>query len=252
MMLFLRSFVFNAVMFGTCFVISAWLRLTASRKTAVYNLSKGQLWARITLRALKLFCRIGVTLCGAEFLPPDGPALIAAQHQSAFDTVFWLTALPRPAYVLKQELLRIPIFGPLLSASGFIAVDRDGGARSLRKMVVECRAAIAQGRQIVIFPEGTRVPAGERGSIQPGILALARALNLPVIPASTDSGLYWGRKSFHKHPGTVTVTLHAPITETAGSRDLLDELARIYYVESVDNSVSYCEAEFGHKIDQVQ
>lgn len=252
MMLFLRSFAFNLVMFGACFVLSAWTRLTTNLKNRDFVLKKGQLWARITLRALKRFCKIGVALHGTEYLPADGPALIAAQHQSAFDTLFWLTVLPRPAYVLKQELIRIPIFGKLLPASGFIAVDRDGGARSLRKMVAECRTAIAQGRQVVIFPEGTRVPAGERGSIQPGILALARALRLPVIPASTDSGQYWGRKSFHKHPGTVTVTLHAPITEIAGSRFLLDELARIYYNEPVDNSVGYCAAEFGNKIEQAQ
>lgn len=237
MMLFLRSAVFNAIMFGACFVLTlrAWLTCRLDERDRI--LGMGQLWARIALRALGRCCKIGVALKGREFLPQDGPALIAAQHQSAFDTLFWLTVLPRPAYVLKQELLKIPLFGPLLPASGFIAVDREGGARSLRKMVAECRAAVAQGRQIVIFPEGTRVPAGERGTIQPGILALARALKLPVIPASTDSGLYWGRKAFMKNPGTVTVTLHKPITEAVEQRGLLAELEHIYYDGFVDNSV---------------
>jgi 1-acyl-sn-glycerol-3-phosphate acyltransferase len=130
--------------------------------------------------------------------------------------------------VLKQELTRIPLFGRLLLASGFVAIDRAGGGAALRKMVAECRAAVAQGRQIVIFPEGTRVAAGERGTVQPGILALARALKLPVIPAATNSGLYWGKNAFKKHPGTVAVTLHQPITQ-ANERSMLGELERIYY-----------------------
>ncbi len=237
MMLFLRSAAFNAIMFGACFGFSLWARLTSRLKENAYALRMGQIWARFTLRALKACCNIGVELHGAQFLPAGGPALIAAQHQSAFDTLFWLTVLPGPAYVLKQELTKIPIFGPLLPASGFIAVDRDGGAPALRRMLAECRAAIALGRQIVIFPEGTRVPAGERGTVQPGVLALARVLKLAVIPASTNSGRFWGRKSFKKFPGTISVTLHQPITNTEDDRGLLAALERIYYETSVDNSV---------------
>jgi 1-acyl-sn-glycerol-3-phosphate acyltransferase len=237
MILFLRSAAFNAVMFGACFGISLWARLTGKFKNRDHALRMGQLWARVTLRALQRCCKIAIVLDGGEYLPSGGPALIAAQHQSAFDTLFWLTVLPHPAYVLKQELLRIPLFGPLLPASGFIPVDRGGGAAALRKMVAECRAAIKDGRQIVIFPEGTRVPAGERGRIQPGVLALSRALQLPVIPAATDSGLCWGRKSFKKHPGTITVTLHPPLPEAAEHRRLLSELERVYYGRRVDNAV---------------
>ena len=236
-MLLLRSAVFALVMFGVCFVLSAWARLTAGFKDREHILRMGQLWSRISIRALKRLCGIGVELRGQAFLPSDGPALIAAQHQSAFDILFWLTVLPRPAYVLKRELTAIPVFGPLLPRAGFIAVDRQAGAPAMRKMVAECRAAVAAGRQIVIFPEGTRVAAGERGAIQPGILALARVLKLPVIPATTNSGVHWGRKAFKKHPGTITVTVHAPIVETAGERSLLRELERIYYGGLVDNSV---------------
>jgi 1-acyl-sn-glycerol-3-phosphate acyltransferase len=227
MMLYLRSAAFNAMMFGTCFFISLWLRLFVDLRDTDRVLRGGQLWARITLRALTRLCNIDIALRG-ESLPPDAPALIAPQHQSALDILIWLAVLPRPAYVLKQELTRIPLFGRLLLASGFVAIDRAGGGAALRKMVAECRAAVAQGRQIVIFPEGTRVAAGERGTVQPGILALARALKLPVIPAATNSGLYWGKNAFKKHPGTVAVTLHQPITQ-ANERSMLGELERIYY-----------------------
>lgn len=236
-MLFLRSAAFNAVMFGVCFVLSLWARLLTGCKDQEHILRMGQLWSRITLAALSRCCKVDIVLHGKEFLPTGGPALIAAQHQSAFDILFWLTALPRPAYVLKQELVKVPVFGPLLPNAGFIAVDREGGGPALRKMVAQCRQAAARGRQIVIFPEGTRVAAGERGTIQPGILALARALQLPVIPASTDSGRVWGRKSFKKRPGTITVTVHPPLSRIAGQRGLLTALEDIYYPKAVDNSV---------------
>ena len=127
----------------------------------------GQLWSRISLRALKILCNIQIEVEGREFLPQSGPALIAAQHQSAFDILLWLTLLPYPAYVLKQELVEIPVLGATLPKAGFIAVDRDGGATSLRKMVAGCRKAVAAGRQIVIFPEGTRVPPASAGLSSP-------------------------------------------------------------------------------------
>ncbi len=229
----LRSALFNLVMFGVCLAFTLWLRLTKRLdKDGMAIFATGQLWARITLRALARLCGIDVALRGGEYLPQTGPALIAAQHQSAFDTLFWLTVLPCPAYVLKQELVNLPLFGPLLTASGFVAVDRTAGAQALRKMVEECRTAIANGRQIVIFPEGTRVPAGQRGVVQPGVLALARALKLPVIPAATDSGLYWGRNAFKKRPGTITVSVYPPIcVQAAEQRGLLSALERIYYGE---------------------
>ena len=235
----LRSALFNLVMFGVCLAFTLWLRLTKRLdKDGMAIFATGQLWARITLRSLERLCGIRIALDGREYLPRDGPALIAAQHQSAFDTLFWLTVLPRPAYVLKQELVELPLFGPLLTASGFIAVDRTAGAQALRRMVEECRIAIANGRQIVIFPEGTRVPAGERGVVQPGVLALARALKLPVIPAATDSGLCWGRNAFKKRPGTITVSVYPPIAVQAGEqRGLLKALERIYYGQTEDRAL---------------
>jgi 1-acyl-sn-glycerol-3-phosphate acyltransferase len=237
MKLFIRSLAFNIVLFGVGVGLGLWVRVVTQSKGASYITGIGQTWSRISLRALREICDIRIAVEGREFLPQSGPALIAAQHQSAFDILLWLTLLPAPAYVMKQELVEIPLLGALLPKSGFIPVDRDGGGASLRKMVTECRKAAAAGRQIVIFPEGTRVAPGERGIIQPGVVALARALNLPVIPASTNSGLHWGKRAFKKTPGTVTVTLHPPATETFQRRDLLPSLAQIYYGDPGDNTV---------------
>jgi 1-acyl-sn-glycerol-3-phosphate acyltransferase len=234
-MLFLRSLAFNIVLFSTGIGLALWSRFITKGPIPVTRV--GQLWSRISLRALKILCNIQVEIEGREFLPQSGPALIAAQHQSAFDIFLWLTVLPEPAYVLKQELVQIPVLGATLPKAGFIAVDRDGGARSLRKMVVDSRKAVAAGRQIVIFPEGTRVAPGERGVIQPGIVALARTLKLPVIAAATDSGQYWGKRAFKKYPGTITVRVYPLAVEAAGREDLVEELAQRYYGELVDNSV---------------
>jgi len=239
----LRSLAFNIVMFGTGAALSVWARMVKRfRPDSV--LDYGMLWARISLRALTVLCNVQIRVEGAEILPKSGPALIAAQHQSAFDTLVWLQLLPRPAYVLKRELLDLPLLGPLLLPSGFIAVDRGGGSPALRKMVADCRLAVAQGRQIVIFPEGTRVPAGSRATLQPGVVALAHALDLPVIPAATNSGLFWGRNAFHKRAGRLRIKIVSPLPASQCRADILAELTRIYYDLGVDNSVEDAESDF--------
>jgi 1-acyl-sn-glycerol-3-phosphate acyltransferase len=242
-MIFVRSLAFNIVMFGAGTVLSLFgnlLKLIGSHRI----LQLGQIWARLTLGALAPLCRIHIEITGRAHLPAAGPAIIAAQHQSAFDTLVWLTLLPRPAYVLKQELLKLPLIGGLLLPSGFIAVDRAGAATALRKMLADCRAAAAQGRQIVIFPEGTRVAPGERVSLQPGVAALAKHLNLPVIPAATDSGRLWGRQAFQKFPGRLHVKIYPPLPASTGREQLLDQLARYFYDGLVDNSVDQAANQF--------
>ena len=121
-----------------------------------------------------------------------GAALIASHHQSAFDTLVWLTLVPRCCYVMKQELLRIPLFGPLLPLGGMIAVDREGGAKALRGLMREGARAVHEQRQIVIFPEGTRAEPGAVLPLQPGVAALAALTRLPVIPVVTRFGSVLG------------------------------------------------------------
>jgi 1-acyl-sn-glycerol-3-phosphate acyltransferase len=231
-MVVLRSLAFNIVMFASGLVLCSSAQLV-KRLRPSWVLPLGKLWARITLRALRLCCGIKIDIEGLAHLPQSGAAIIAAQHQSAFDTMVWLVLLPRPAYVLKSELLRLPLFGSLLEPSGFIPVDRNGGAPALRKMVTGCRAAVAQGRQVVIFPEGTRVPPGERGAIQPGIVAVASGLNLPVIPAATDSGLFWGRQAFRKYPGRLKIRIFPPLPRGLPREEMIRRLDDVFYVRGV-------------------
>ena len=137
---------------------------------------------------------------------------MAAKHQSAWDTLVFSLVLRDPTFVLKQELLWVPLFGWFLKKAGVVAVDRRGGAKALRAMTE--RAATLwrlTGRPIVIYPEGTRTAPGERRPYHPGVAALARRLQLPTVPVALDSGRYWRRRSFIKKPGTITLRFLDPI-----------------------------------------
>jgi 1-acyl-sn-glycerol-3-phosphate acyltransferase len=208
-------------------VLSLWG--TALRVVAPQRLTKlAQLWARLCLATLRLCCGIDIRVEGVENLPPGG-AIIAAQHQSALDILIWLVALPYPALVFKKELRKIPVFGPLLAPAGMIPVDRSGAAPALRKLLQDCRAAAAAGRQVVIFPEGTRVAPGERVALQPGIVALAKTAGVPVLPATTNSGTCWQPRAFAKTPGTVNVRLLPPLPAGLARDAIVTELAAVYY-----------------------
>jgi 1-acyl-sn-glycerol-3-phosphate acyltransferase len=137
--------------------------------------------------------------------------VVAAKHQSAFDTVIWLGLLPDTAYVLKKELLAIPLYGWHLRKSGMIPVDRAGGGPALRGMLRQAQAALAEGRQVVIFPEGTRTAPGVRVPYQPGVVAIASASGAPVFPVATDSGRVWGRRAFIKRPGVIRISVLPPL-----------------------------------------
>ena len=142
---------------------------------------------------------------------PQGGVLIAAKHEAMFETIELPVLLVNPAIVMKQELARIPIWGRLAELYGMIPVDRDGGAAALRPMLRAAAAAAADGRPVVIFPEGTRVRHGEAPPLQPGFAGLYRALDLPIVPLALDSGRLWGRTLLGKKPGTITLRFGDPI-----------------------------------------
>lgn len=124
---------------------------------------------------------------------PEGPYLIAVKHQSMMEAVDTLHFARTPVVVMKRELTVIPLFGWVTRRYGVIGVDREAGASALRAMMAEAKAAVAAGRPIVIFPEGTRVPYGEAPELRPGFAGLYRALGLPVVPVAHDVGRLWGR-----------------------------------------------------------
>lgn len=225
----LRSALYNLFFFGVSFVlvlVGSVLRFVAPGRM----LALGRFWARLMLGGARVICGIRLQVSGLEHLP-DGAALLASRHQSAFDTLVWLTLAPRCCYVLKHELLRIPLFGPLIPLTGMIAVDRAGGGAALRGLMREGARAAREDRQIVIFPEGTRAAPGVLLPLQPGIVALASSTGLPVIPVVTDSGQCWSRRAFRKRAGTIHIALLPPLPAGLRRDELLSRLTEALRTE---------------------
>ena len=164
-------------------------------------------WARFYRGAARLILGIRVRVEGTL---PGTQALIACKHEAMFETLVLIDLLDGPTPVLKRELADIPLFGRAARVWGVIPVDRAGSATALRAMVSAAKAALARGRSVVIFPEGTRVPAGTQPPLQPGFAGLYRALALPVVPIAVDSGRLWP-KGLVKRPGTITLRFGDPI-----------------------------------------
>jgi 1-acyl-sn-glycerol-3-phosphate acyltransferase len=135
---------------------------------------------------------------------PEGAFLIAFKHEAMVETIEALRFARKPVVVMKRELTTIPLFGWVTLRYGVIGVDREAGAKALRNMLAEAKKAIEQGRPVAIFPEGTRVPHGERPELRPGFAGLYRALGLPVVPVAHDSGIVWGR-GLVKRSGVINV-----------------------------------------------
>lgn len=208
-MIILRSAMFNLFFFVLTFLLM--LPATLARPLGFRGvLPFGALWSRILLEASRLLCGIRLDVQGLEHIPPGG-VLIASRHQSAFDTFVWLSLLPRCCYVLKHELLCVPLFGGLIRSGGMIAINRRAGGAAVRTLLREGERAAREQRQIVIFPEGTRGEYGRPRPMQSGIVALAAKTRLPVVPVATDSGLCWGRRAFRKRPGTIHIVIGQPI-----------------------------------------
>ena len=135
---------------------------------------------------------------------PPGPHLVAVKHQSMLETMEMVRLTDAPVIVIKKELAEIPLFGWMTRRYGVIAVERSAGAKALRALVDEGRQAIATGRSIIIYPEGTRVGLGKMPPLKSGFAALYRAVGLPVVPVAVDSGRVWGRGFVHRS-GIVTL-----------------------------------------------
>lgn len=191
-----------------------------------HALSYAQLWTRLSLKGLEKLCKISTEVIGKENLPQEQSFLIASQHQSAFDTFVWMNLLERPAYIMKRELTRIPLVGPMLLLAGMIPLDRQGGVKALKNLIQDCQKAVDDFRQIIIFPEGTRTAVGEKVKLHAGTVAIANQLNLKIVPVSIDSGYCWPRNSFFKYPGTIHIIIHPPIIDTSNRKETLAAIER--------------------------
>jgi 1-acyl-sn-glycerol-3-phosphate acyltransferase len=209
MMTALRSLLFNLVFFLWTVICLLILLPTLPMR---HNVSwrGARFWSRSLLWLLQCICGLSYRIEGRENLPP-GPCILASKHQSAWDTIVYNLVVERPAFVLKRELLAIPLFGGYMRHYGMIAIDRGGGTKALKAMLAAAKQRVADGRALVIFPEGTRTAPGSERPYHPGVSALYKALGVPVVPVALNSGCFWPRRAFLKRPGTIVLRLLPPI-----------------------------------------
>ena len=176
----------------------------------IWMVRSWRIWAQVVMGLLRLVCGIKVELRGVQYIP-RGAALIAPKHQCMLDVFAQFAWLPDSCFVTKQELMWIPFFGWYAQKGRMISIDRSGHAKTLRKLIVDARERFAAGRQLVIFPEGTRGEPGVPGDYKPGIAALYRELDVPVHPVATNAGVHWPAHGFKRRPGTIVFEYLEPI-----------------------------------------
>jgi 1-acyl-sn-glycerol-3-phosphate acyltransferase len=166
-------------------------------------------WSAGVVKLLAI-CGIRVEVRGRENVP-TGAALVAPKHQCMLDVFAQFSVLPATSFVMKQELMWIPLFGWYASRVRSIVIKREEQAAALKKLVREAKARFAEGRQVVIFPEGTRTAPGRPGEYKPGIAALYREIEVPVHPVATNSGVHWPAHGFLRRPGVIVFEYLEPI-----------------------------------------
>jgi 1-acyl-sn-glycerol-3-phosphate acyltransferase len=180
-------------------------------------------WARAGIWLVGAIAGTRVEVRGRDNLPA-GAAIVAAKHQSTFETFALVPQFPNPTLVVKRELRWIPIFGQYMVKAGMILVDRSAGLSALRHLAASARAEIAKGRDIIIFPEGTRRPPGAPPDYHPGVAHLYRALGVPVVPVALNSGLFWPRRTFLHYPGTIVIEFLPAIPPGLDARRFMERL----------------------------
>ena len=187
-------------------------------KPRLYRICRA--WLDLTVRAGRWILGIENRVSGLQHLPPDpaAGAVLLVKHQSAWETFCMPPLMPHPlAYVFKRELLRIPFFGWAIGRLDMIHIDRGARIESFHKVVEQGRRLLGQGVWVIMFPEGTRIPRGEKGSYQSSGARLAVECGVPIIPVAVTSARCWPRKAFVKRPGVVDISIGPPIV-TAGRK----------------------------------
>ena len=210
MMILVRSVLFNILFFLWTFGFGWMVVVPGLVGPREWTQKFARLWTRGILLLLRGITGIRHDIRGLENLP-QGPVIVAAKHQSAWDTLVFHTFLDDPVFIMKRELFAIPIIGWLMHKSGAIGIDRSKGARALKRMAEGARRARTNGSQLIVFPEGTRTPVGQTAVYHPGVAMLYRDLSLPVVPIALNSGLFWGRRSFRKRPGRIVLEILPPM-----------------------------------------
>ncbi|GHU01281.1 1-acyl-sn-glycerol-3-phosphate acyltransferase [Alphaproteobacteria bacterium] len=225
MLLYIRSILFTLFFFAWSAAVSLVICVFLLPLPAKCTRFMARVWARGSFAALRVICGVKSSMQINPAILPPRPFIVAAKHQSAWETMAMHILVPKPAFILKKELAAIPLFGWALRKAGSVVVDRSAGVSALTGMVREAEERIAQRYSLVVFPEGTRTPCGVRqDKYQPGIALLYDKLKLPVVPVVLNSGRAWPKNSWLKYPGTIVVKNLEPIPPGLDRREFLARL----------------------------
>jgi 1-acyl-sn-glycerol-3-phosphate acyltransferase len=216
-MILLRSVVYFAAMVVTVAFIGILLVLLGPLLGSGFVDKVANQWGRLNLWLQRVICGLGYRVTGAGHLP-DGPCIVMSKHQSAWETIALRAILrPQQSWVLKRELMQIPVFGWCLKMAKSIPIDRSAGRRAVLKVVEDGTARLAEGRYVIIFPEGTRTAPGRRRKYGIGGGVLAQRSGATVIPIAHNAGVYWRRRGVKKYPGTIQMVIGPPISSVGKS-----------------------------------
>jgi 1-acyl-sn-glycerol-3-phosphate acyltransferase len=221
----------RSIIFTVSFYVLTAIMLSLSVPVLVlsrrYKRAVSMFWFNMIYRAEKYVMNLNYRVIGRENLPP-APFIIASKHQSAWETLKVYHIFGEDtAIVAKKELLDIPIWGQYGLAMGLVPVDRSKGREAMNDMVIAAREAVTNGRNILVFPQGTRVPVGMKMPYKGGIVKLYEGLNVPVVPVAINAGLFWPKKSFWKKSGVITVEILPPIEAGLPTEIFFDKMVDV-------------------------
>jgi len=228
----LRSLLFNLVMFSSVLVYAPLSLLTFPLPPLARYRFISQ-WARFHVWLLGALCGLRYRVEGREHLPRPGTAIILAKHQSSWETLAFQEIFPPQVWVLKRELLWLPLFGWALAMLNPIAIDRGAGRKAVKQIVDQGRQRLQTGRWVVVFPEGTRMSPGQHRRFGIGGAALAAESGYPVVPVAHDAGHYWPRRGFLKTPGTIRVLIGPAIDSRGKSAEEINRLAEAWVSDAM-------------------
>lgn len=220
-MMMVRSWIYLVLfLIWTLFIAVGFLPSLVSARGALGSI---RLWARGVKLLARAIVGVRFRVEGREHIP-SGSCIIAAQHQSAFETYMMFLEVERPVFVLKRELTLIPFVGWYIMRAGLVPIDRGAASKAMRKMLRAAEGAVARGAQLLIFPEGTRAAPGERKEYKPGVVGLYNHCAVPIVPMALNSGYYWGKTRVLKVPGEIVFRYLPPIAPGLAKQELLTEL----------------------------
>ena len=229
--IFLRSLVYN-VLFYVLLVFWNVVAIPTFLMPRRAFMAVAKYWARSSVWLLRVVCNTRLEVRGREKIPA-GPLIVASKHQSMWETFALMPYFDAPLFIYKRELAWIPFFGWYLMKSGMIGVDRGGGMRSLMDMARRAPKEIRSGRQLIIFPEGTRTPVGAPPNYMTGVGQIYTSSGVPCLPVALNSGLFWPRRTFMRYPGTLVVEFQDPLPAGLTRKEFIVRIATV--IEAATN-----------------